>query len=185
MAFPRWLIYVMTIMRITAGINKAEDAGKMDAQSRSAEALWRVFPTTVARLSHVSWLGSPGGSREPAGLIVVSQLCYPVQHVLDAAAMASSATFRGILLRAVSGCCYNNGGLRNRRWANAITKHGGKGEWQTSVQSVPFSKSEMGDVTADWVEIDLLLASCCPKTRRFVTLHPMATLQQDSRIPAR
>ena len=40
--------------------------------------------------------------------------------------MASSATFRGILLRAVSGCCYNNGGLRNRRWANAITKHGSK-----------------------------------------------------------
>ena len=65
-------------------------------------------------------------------------MCYPVQHVLDAAAsMASSATFRGILLWAVSGCCYNNGGLRNKRWANAITKHGGKGEWQTSVQSLP------------------------------------------------
>ena len=65
-------------------------------------------------------------------------MCHPVQHVLDAvASMASSATFRGILLRAVSGCCYNNGGLRNRRWANAITKHGGKGEWQTSVQSLP------------------------------------------------
>ena len=59
-------------------------------------------------------------------------------HVLDAAAsMASSATFRGILLRAVSGCCYNNGGLRNRHWANAITKHGGKRQWQTSVQSLP------------------------------------------------
>ena len=56
-------------------------------------------------------------------------MCYPVQHMLDSAAsMASSVTFRGILLRAVSGCCYNNGGLRNRRWANAITKHGGKGE---------------------------------------------------------
>ena len=65
-------------------------------------------------------------------------MCYPVQHVLDAAAsMASSATFRGILLRAVSGCCYNNGGLRNRHWANAITKHGGKRQWQTSVQSLP------------------------------------------------
>ena len=130
----------MTLVRITAGINKVEDAGKMDAQIRSAEALWRVFPTTVARLSHVPWLGSPAGNREPAGLIVVWQMCYPVQHVLDAAAMASSATFRGILLRAVSGCCYNNGGLRNRRWANAITKHGGKGEWQTSVQSLPSCK---------------------------------------------
>ena len=37
----------------------------------------------------------------------------------------------------VSACCYKNGGLRNRRWANAITKHGGKGEWQTSVQTPP------------------------------------------------
>ena len=91
------------------------------------------------QLSHVSWLGWPGGRREPAGLIVVWQMCYPVQYVFDAAAsMASSATFWGILLRAVSGCCYNNAGLRNRRWANAITKHGGKGEWQTSVQSLPF-----------------------------------------------
>ena len=132
----------MTITRTTAGINKVEDAGKMDAQIMSAEALWRVFPTTVARLSHVSWLGSPAGNREPAGLIVVWQMCYPVQHVLDAAAMASSATFRGILLRAVSGCCYNNGGLRNRRWANAITKHGGKGEWQTSVQSLPSGSAD-------------------------------------------
>ena len=68
------------------------------------------------QLSHVSWLGSPGANREPAGLIVVWQMGYPVQHVLDAvASMASSATFRGILLWAVSGCCYNNGGLR-KRW---------------------------------------------------------------------
>ena len=89
------------------------------------------------QLSHVSWLGSPGGNREPAGLIVVWQMCYPVQHVLDStASMASSATLWGILLRAVSGCCYNNGGLRNRRWANAITKHDGKGGCQTSVQSL-------------------------------------------------
>ena len=93
------------------------------------------------QLSHVSWLGWPGGHREPAGLIVVWQMCYPVQHVLDAAAsMASSATLRGILLRAVSGCCYNSGGLRNRRWANAITKHGSKGEWQTSVQTLPLNE---------------------------------------------
>ena len=38
----------MTLMRITAGINKAEDAGKMDAQIMSAKALQRVFPTTMA-----------------------------------------------------------------------------------------------------------------------------------------
>ena len=118
----------------------------MDAQIMSAKALQRVFTTTVASyLSHVSWLGSPGGNREPTGLIVVWQMCYPVQHMLDAAAsMASSATFRGILLRAVSGCCYNNGGLRNRRWANAITKHGGKGEWQTSVHIQRTSRRNTG-----------------------------------------
>ena len=53
--------------------------------------------------------------------IVVWQICYPVQHVLDAAAcMASSATFRGILLWAVSRCCYNNGGLRNRHCVKDI-----------------------------------------------------------------
>ena len=28
--------------------------------------------------------------------------------------------------------------IRNARCANEITKHGGKGEWQTSVQSLPF-----------------------------------------------
>ena len=39
---------------------------------------------------------------------------YPVQHVLDAVApIVSGATFRRILLRAVSGCCYDDGGLRN------------------------------------------------------------------------
>ena len=48
------------------------------------------------QLSHVSWLGSPAGNRESAGLIVVWQMCYPVQHMLDAAAsMASSAIFGG------------------------------------------------------------------------------------------
>ena len=67
----------------------------IDAQVGFADALRRVFPTTVAN-SHVSWLGSPGGNREPAGLIVVWQMCYPVQHVLDStASMASSATFGG------------------------------------------------------------------------------------------
>ena len=43
----------------------------------------------------------------------------------------------GDFVAGVSGYCYNNGGLRNRRWANAITKHGGKGEWQTSIQTLP------------------------------------------------
>ena len=33
----------MTIARTTAGINKAEDAGKMDAQIMSADALRRIF----------------------------------------------------------------------------------------------------------------------------------------------
>ena len=102
------------------------------------------LPNGAGQASPISWLSSPGGNREPAGLIAVWQMCYPVQHTLDAAAfMASSATFRGIVLRAVSGCCYNNGGLRNRRWANAITKHGGssKDEWQTSVQTLPLSST--------------------------------------------
>ena len=66
----------MTPVRITACINKAEDAGMMDAIIRFAKALQRVFPTTVARLSCVSWLGSPRSNREPAGLIVVWQRCY-------------------------------------------------------------------------------------------------------------
>ena len=43
----------MTIGRITASINKAEDAGKMDAHIMSAKALWRVFPTTVS--SHLQF----------------------------------------------------------------------------------------------------------------------------------
>ena len=41
----------MTLMRSTASINKAEDAGKMDAQIMSAMALQRVFPTVVASYS--------------------------------------------------------------------------------------------------------------------------------------
>ena len=105
-------------------------------QTKSADALRQVLPTTVPAMNFVARFAS----RQLAGLIVVWQMCYPVQHMLDAAAsMASGATLRGILLRAVSGCCYNNGGLRNRRWANAITKHGSKGEWQTSAQSLPIS----------------------------------------------
>ena len=46
----------MTLARITAGINKTEDAGKMDAQIMSAKALRRVFPTTVA--SYLTFHGS-------------------------------------------------------------------------------------------------------------------------------
>ena len=38
----------MILVRTMAGINKAEGAGKMDAQIRSAKALQRVFLTTVA-----------------------------------------------------------------------------------------------------------------------------------------
>ena len=38
----------MTLGRTNVGINKVEDAGKMDAHIMSAKALWRVFPTTVS-----------------------------------------------------------------------------------------------------------------------------------------
>ena len=46
---PSRTIYVMTLGRTTAGINKAEDAGRMDAQIGFADALQRVFPTALAR----------------------------------------------------------------------------------------------------------------------------------------
>ena len=46
----------MSLGRTSAGINKAEDAGRMDAQIRSAKALQRVFPTTVA--SYLTFHGS-------------------------------------------------------------------------------------------------------------------------------
>ena len=126
----------MTLVRIKRGIRR----WKYGYWNPGHRCVAGSLSDGGGQLYHVPCLGSPGGNREPAGLIVVWHMCYPVQHVLDAAAsMASSATFRGILLRAVSGCWYNNGGLRNRRWANAITKHGGKGEWQTSVQTLPLS----------------------------------------------
>ena len=98
----------------------------MDAHIGFAKALRRVFLRRWPAIFH--FVARFARRQQGAGrTIVVWQMCYPVQHVLDAAAcMASSATFRGILLRAVSSCCYNNGGLRNRRWANAITQHGGK-----------------------------------------------------------
>ena len=46
----------MTIGRTALGINKAEDAGKMDDQIMSAKALQWVFPTTVA--SYLTFHGS-------------------------------------------------------------------------------------------------------------------------------
>ena len=49
----------MTFGRITAGINKAEDAGRMDAQIMSAKVLQPVFPTAVVRVYRMSWLDSP------------------------------------------------------------------------------------------------------------------------------
>ena len=45
---PESRIYVMTLARTTAGINKAEDAGRMDAQIGFAGALRRIFPTGLA-----------------------------------------------------------------------------------------------------------------------------------------
>ena len=53
----------MTLARTTAGINKAKDAGKMDAQIMSAKALQRVFLTAVA--SYLTSHGSVG--QEVAG----------------------------------------------------------------------------------------------------------------------
>ena len=38
----------MNLGRTTAGINKAEDVGKMDAQIGFADALRRIFPTAAA-----------------------------------------------------------------------------------------------------------------------------------------
>ena len=46
----------MSLGRTTTGINKAADAGRMDAQIRSAKALQRVFLTTVA--SYLTFHGS-------------------------------------------------------------------------------------------------------------------------------
>ena len=42
----------MNIERTTAGINKAEGAGKMDVPIGSADALQRVFPMTVSSYLH-------------------------------------------------------------------------------------------------------------------------------------
>ena len=55
MAGTHGSVYVMTLARTTAGINKAEDAGRKDAQIGFADALQRVFPTTV--VSHLAFRG--------------------------------------------------------------------------------------------------------------------------------
>ena len=57
MAFPRGPIYVMTIERSTAGINKVEDAGTAHGQINSTDALQRAFPTTVSGyLQFCAWI---------------------------------------------------------------------------------------------------------------------------------
>ena len=51
--------------RTTLGINKVEDAGRMDAQIGFSDALRRVFPTTVSGASRVSWRDPPGDLVQP------------------------------------------------------------------------------------------------------------------------
>ena len=51
----RTRVHVMTIGRTMAGINKAADAGRMDAQIGFADALQRVLPTRLA--SHLQFRG--------------------------------------------------------------------------------------------------------------------------------
>ena len=46
-----WVHYVTATVRTTAGINKAEDGGRMDTEIGFADALQRVFPTAVVRVS--------------------------------------------------------------------------------------------------------------------------------------
>ena len=50
----------MTLVRSTAGINKAVGAGRMDAGIWFDDALRLVFPTTVASF-RILWLGPTGG----------------------------------------------------------------------------------------------------------------------------
>ena len=49
-------LYVMNLERTTAGINKTEGAVSAHGQIRFADALQRVFPTTVA--SYLAFHGS-------------------------------------------------------------------------------------------------------------------------------
>ena len=99
----------------------------------------RRWPAT-----HVSWLGF---ARRQQG---TGRTNCRLADVLSSAARArrggvhgQQCDISGILLWAVSGCCYHNGGLRNRRWANAITKHGGKGGWQTLNGSLPSTTADI------------------------------------------
>ena len=55
----------MTLMRSTSGINKAEDAGRIDPQIGFADALRRLLPTTMASLSPISGLDPPGDLVQP------------------------------------------------------------------------------------------------------------------------
>ena len=45
---PDGAFHVTATVRTTAGINKAEDAGRMDGQIGFVDALQRVFPMTVS-----------------------------------------------------------------------------------------------------------------------------------------
>ena len=54
--FCHWSFYVTATVRTTAGINKAEDGGRMDTGIGFADALQRVFPTTVS--SDLPFLGN-------------------------------------------------------------------------------------------------------------------------------
>ena len=55
----------MTPVRIKVGINKAEDGGGWMAEIGFYDALRRAFPTTVSRVSRVSWLDPPGDLVRP------------------------------------------------------------------------------------------------------------------------
>ena len=46
----------MTLMRTTAGINRAEDTGRMDAPIGFADALRRIFPTALASSPFSRWV---------------------------------------------------------------------------------------------------------------------------------
>ena len=50
--FPHGSVYIMTLVRSTVGINKAEDTGRMDAQIGFADASRRIFPTALASFSN-------------------------------------------------------------------------------------------------------------------------------------
>ena len=54
---PKGALYVMTLARNTAGINKAEDARRKDAQIGFADTLRRIFLTALANyLQFRDWI---------------------------------------------------------------------------------------------------------------------------------